>query len=209
MIRLNKEFYVGSKEEKAEMEDDPDEEEMDDVNLDEKMERHWRMVSKDNDGGVDDAKALLLAKRWDVYVNEKEKLFKGGYLVEVFGHDGKKVLWEVVDDHVIEEPTDHDEIGLRGFGINLFHEYEKGVGREGSSEFSYLIMLIKLWPGNWKTQLKRMNHNVDEDNGKELGKGNGRYRKIHWFSSNEFWKNIVCLVSASTFGLGGSRLWYK
>ena len=39
------------------MEDDPDEEEMNDVNLDNKRERHWRMVFKDNDGGVDNAKA--------------------------------------------------------------------------------------------------------------------------------------------------------
>ena len=30
-----------------------------------------RMVFEDNDGGLDDKKALLHAKRWDVYVNEK------------------------------------------------------------------------------------------------------------------------------------------
>ena len=35
--------------------------------------------------------------------------------MEFVGHDGKKVIWGVVDDHVIEEATDHDEIGLRGF----------------------------------------------------------------------------------------------
>ena len=116
---------------------------------------------EENSGGVDDAKALLHAKRWDIYVNEKENLVKGGYSVEVVGHDGKKFLWEVAEDHVVEEPTDHDDIGLRGFGFNLFGKDEKGVGREGSSEFPYLLMLIKLWPGNWKTQLKRENNNVD------------------------------------------------
>ena len=41
-----------------------------DVNLDDDRERHWRMVFKDNYGGLDDKKALLHAKRWDVYVNE-------------------------------------------------------------------------------------------------------------------------------------------
>ena len=41
----------------------PDEEEMDNVNLDEERGRHWRMVFEDNGGGVDDAKALLHAKR--------------------------------------------------------------------------------------------------------------------------------------------------
>ena len=53
------------------MEDDPDEKKMDGVHLDDDRERHWRMVFEDNDGGVEDAKALLHAKRWDVYVNEK------------------------------------------------------------------------------------------------------------------------------------------
>ena len=54
-----------------------------------------------------------------------------------------------------------------------------------------------------------MNQKVDEDNGKVLNKGNVRYRKVCWFSSNEFWNNIDCLVSAPDFGLGGPRLWYK
>ena len=44
---------------------------MDSVNLDDKRKRHWRMVFEENDVGVEDAKALLNAKRWDFYVNEK------------------------------------------------------------------------------------------------------------------------------------------
>ena len=34
--------------------------------------------------------------------------------MEVVGNDKKKILWEVVNDHAVEEPTDHEEIGLRG-----------------------------------------------------------------------------------------------
>ena len=44
---------------------------------------------------------------------------------------------------------------------------------------------------------------------KALNKGNVRYRKFCRFSSNEFCKNIGCLVSAPIFGLGGLRLWEK
>ena len=51
------------------MEDDTDEEYMDDVNLDDKRKHRWRMVLKDNEGGVEYAKELLNAKRWDIYVN--------------------------------------------------------------------------------------------------------------------------------------------
>ena len=68
-------------------------------------------------------------------------------------------------------------------------------------------MLIKLCPGYWKTQLKRMNQKVDEDNGKAMRIGNGWYRKVRRFSRNEVWKNVGCLISSPTFGLGGSRMW--
>ena len=47
------------------------EEEMEDVNLDDERERHWRVVFDENDVGVDGKKALLHANRWDVYVDEK------------------------------------------------------------------------------------------------------------------------------------------
>ena len=67
-----------------------------------------------------------------------------------FSHYGKKVLWEVVDNHVVEEATEHEEIGLKGLDFNLFGEDKKGVGREGSSDFPSLIILIHIWPGYWK-----------------------------------------------------------
>ena len=50
---------------------------------------------------------------------------------------------------------------------------------------------------------------MDEENRKELNKGNVRNRNVCWFFINEFWKNIGCLVSVHTFGIGGSRLWEK
>ena len=50
-----------------------------------------------------------------------------------------------------------------------------GVVREVSSEFQYLLMLIKLWPGYHMTQLKRMNQKIEEDNEKAFNKGNALY----------------------------------
>ena len=123
-------------------------EEMEDDKLDNEREPYWRMMFEENYGGVDDKRSLLNAKRWDVYVNEKENIIKGGYLVEFVGHDRKKVIWEVQYNHVIEEPTDHNEIGQWGLDFNLFNEKEKGVGRERSSEFPYLLMLINLRHGD-------------------------------------------------------------
>ena len=73
--------YVGvdSKEDQADVENDTDEEDMEHVNLDNERKHHWRTVFEDNDGGVEDANELLHAKWLDVYVNEKEKIVKGGY----------------------------------------------------------------------------------------------------------------------------------
>ena len=49
------------------MEPDTDEEEIEDVVLNDERERHWRMVFEDNNGEVNGTKALLLAKKWDIY----------------------------------------------------------------------------------------------------------------------------------------------
>ena len=176
------------------MEDDTDEEDMEYVRLDDERERHWKMGFEDNYEGVDDKKALLYAKRWAVYVNEKEDIIQGGYSVEVLSSDGKKVLWEVVDSYVTEEENYHDEIGLRGFDFNLFDKDKEGVGREGLINHPYLLIPMKICPGNWNNYSKRININVDEDNGKAAGMVNGRYQKFRQFSGNEFWNNVVFLV---------------
>ena len=68
---------------------------------------------------------------------------------------------------------------------------------------------MKVWPGYWKNQLKRMHMKVNEDNGKATGTVNRRYQKVWRFSSNGFLMDIGFLVSAPNFGIGGSRLWDK
>ena len=53
----------------------------------------------------------------------------------------------MVDDHVVEEGNDHDEIGLRGFGFNLFDKDKEWFGIEGLIDYPYLLMLTNIWPG--------------------------------------------------------------
>ena len=52
---------------------------MEDFKLDNERECHQRRVFEDKNGGVDNKKVLLHAKRWNVYANKKEKLTQGGY----------------------------------------------------------------------------------------------------------------------------------
>ena len=63
MLQFKKVVSVESNEDQAEVEDDINEEDIDNMNLDDEKKRHCRMVSKDNYGGVDDAEALIYAKR--------------------------------------------------------------------------------------------------------------------------------------------------
>ena len=69
LLQFKNEVSVDSKEEQKELENDPHEDEMDDVNIDDERDRPWRNIFEDNEGGVDDKKALLHAKCWDVYLN--------------------------------------------------------------------------------------------------------------------------------------------
>ena len=46
---------------------------------------------------------------------EREALVKDGFFVEVSYKDSKRVIWEVDDDHVVEEGVEHEDLGLRGF----------------------------------------------------------------------------------------------
>ena len=123
ILRFKTEDKIDNKEDQMELKIDTDEEEKDVINIDDERERHWRNVFEDNEGGVDE-KALLNAKRWDLYLNKREKLVKGKYSVEVVGHNNKKVLWEVVGGH------DNVDVVLRGFGFNISDEDEGGVVRE-------------------------------------------------------------------------------
>ena len=52
-------------------------------------------------------------------------------------------------------------------------------------------MLIKLLPRDWKTQLKRIKHRVDEDNGKSIGIGNEWYQKFICFPEMNFGRTLV------------------
>ena len=53
------------------MDPDPDELYMEDMRLNNKIYHHWRVVFKDNCGGLGNQKAIIHAKRWDIYLNKK------------------------------------------------------------------------------------------------------------------------------------------
>ena len=70
-------------------------------------------------------------------------LIDGGYYVEVSDSEGGNVIWEVVENNVVEVSKKNDEIGLRGFYF-YFCEEQWGEKRKGLSDYPYLFMLIEL-----------------------------------------------------------------
>ena len=65
---------------------------------------------------------------------------------------------------------------------------------------------MKLWSWGWNNQLERVNLRLGEDNEGAMGMGKGGISKVQLFSSNEFWKNIGCLISDPTFSVGRLNL---
>ena len=57
---------------------------------------------------MDNEKEILHAKKWGIYMNKKRLLIRGRYSVKVLGSDRKKVVWEVVDNHVFQDPKVND-----------------------------------------------------------------------------------------------------
>ena len=110
---------------------------------------------------------------------------------------------------MVEEGVDHEELGLRGFDFNLLDEDREGCVGDNVKKLPYLLMIMKLWPGYWEEQIDRMNKKVYEKNGIGGTQDNGIFWKLQRFLRNKFWKNIGCILSAPTFGLGGSKLWEK
>ena len=66
---------------------------------------------------------------------------------------------------MVEEGVEHEELGLRDFNFNLFIEDMEVCVGDDVKELTYLLMLMKLRPGDWEENIDRMNKKVDEDNG--------------------------------------------
>ena len=110
---------------------------------------------------------------------------------------------------MVEEGVEHEELGLRGFDFNLFHEDRGVCVGENVKELTYLLMLTKLCLGDLEDQIYQINKKADEENGRGGTQENGIFGKLWRFSRNEFWKNIGCFMSEPTFSLGGYRLLEK
>jgi hypothetical protein len=125
--------------------------------------------------------------------------------------NGEGYVWTLVKDSVPEDseldecneaspvPEEYADVGLIGFN---FPEAFKPPS--GAYTYPHLRLLQKLWPGDWKQQLKQLNAKIAVDN------VTGRFKqKVNHVSEQQWWVFIGILISAGPHGKGGKRLWEK
>ena len=62
---------------------------------------------------------------------------------------------------MVEEGVEHEELGSRGFDLNLFNEEWEGFVGDYVKELPYLSIIMKLWLEYWEDHLNRMKKRVD------------------------------------------------
>jgi hypothetical protein len=117
-------------------------------------------------------------------------------------------VWELVSDSEPDNsgsaaPEEYaDGTGLIGF--NFPELFKVPTGRDSYS-FPHLKLLQKMWPGVWKMQLRQLNLKAVAENTARHGAKN--FREIRPVSEREWWTFIGILLSASSHGKGGGKLW--
>jgi hypothetical protein len=101
----------------------------------------------------------------------------------------------------INPPKEYRQIGLAGFYFDRFSDRSLQ-----SKDYSYpfLDLLLRLWPGDWKQQLRNLNDWIDKDN-----EDRAKAKKVKLVSESDFFKFLGVLISAAPLGKGGTALWEK
>jgi hypothetical protein len=103
------------------------------------------------------------------------------------------------------EQFPHETVYCRVCGFNFEDAFKPPTGEDAYS-YPYIKLLQKMWPGNWKQQLRQLNIKISTVN---ASNGNKNIREIHAVSEYEWWVFIGILISAGPHDRGGIKLWAK
>ena len=117
------------------------------------------------------------------------------------------IVWDCVKYHNINGKEYYKAIGLSGFYYKLCEEREDGGTREGLYWYHYLKHLNQLWPGDLVKQIVKMDEAFGLKNCFTVDGGDKGF--IFTFRRQEFWKCIVYVLLAVTYGKKGPKLWSK
>ena len=153
---------------------------------------------------VDDDRHLRLREQ---YIAEKAALV--GKTIRVKPSNSREsVNWKVISNVSNSQSVfqnEFEEVGVKDFDFANTTEWHKRNKRT-----NFLDLLIHLWPGDWREQLRRLNLRIRLDNRVKKQAGRMRYpRLIKEISENEFWIFWGIMLSARTYGRKGGNLWDK
>ena len=89
--------------------------EEEDIRIDEIWNEHWRDVAEESENNK-----KVQTLRWEIYVKYKEDSIRRDFLVYVPHPKGGNIIWNCVNNHIINEKEQYKDIRLRGFDYKLF-----------------------------------------------------------------------------------------
>ena len=118
--------------------------------------------------------------------------------------DTRVFNWKIAKDSSPTNPVvPYQEHGIIGFNFSLFDGAQLDIDNDEYT-FPFLSLLIHLWPGNWREQLRNLNIKVDSNN-TTATKG----MKISQVSENEWWIIWGVIFAACPCHKGGIKLFEK
>ena len=124
------------------------------------------------------------------------------------------IKWTVVKpDEPKDPPKEYRKIGLMDFDFGLFSEECLDINQEGEYKFSFGRLIKKLWPGDYKQQIRNMNEWVKDENERRMkafySQSREQRRLVKEVSEHDFWRFIGIILLASVLKKGGSDLWER
>ena len=147
-------------------------------------------------------------QRYAEYLQEKLALVGKEVIVRSSGN--RNQVWKVRHDVKKEEAVDKEykEVGVKGFDFNK--NKVKCGPRNANTRINFLKLLIHLWPGDWREQVRQLNLRIKLDNAAKRARANNRgyVRLVQEISEREFWIFWGIIIKARLHGRKGS-VWDK
>ena len=153
---------------------------------------------------------------FDRYKTEKGRLI-GSSVVQESDHRGpgkarKSYLkWTVREDVKADDiapgKKEFEQVGVTGIDWQKHDDIRCGPKNKNKRK-NFLELLIHLWPGDWREQLKQLNVRIRKENkDKERnGRLRARAKLMKEISEREFWIFFGLMIVARTFGRDG-EIW--
>jgi len=146
------------------------------------------------------------AVRFQQYLIEKANEIGKQVVVSSGRNGGRSVTWTVRSDirasEVLPQKQLFKKLGVRGFD---FGKKDKISPDGKNTRIDLLKLLIHLWPGDWRSQLQKLNFKIllNNDNIKKHTRHGTRHKTVNTISPHEFWCFWGIILAARIHGRKG------